>query len=61
MQADLPPAKLWDVDTVFGGWSKAQSRFFDSKMVLDGIQVGELVHGHRLISYVREGRCMSLF
>jgi len=37
-QTGLPPAKLWDVDTVFGGWAKAQSRFFNSKMILDGIQ-----------------------
>lgn len=29
-QLGLPPAKLWSVDQVFGGWAMAQERFFDA-------------------------------
>jgi hypothetical protein len=40
IQADMPPANLWSVDDVFGGWAKAQAKFFDAKKILDNIQVG---------------------
>jgi len=36
-EADLPPLKLFTVDEVFGGWSKAQPRFFDDGGVFDKI------------------------
>ena len=36
-QADLPPLKLFTIDKVFGGWSKAQPRFFDDGGVFDQI------------------------
>jgi ABC-type sulfate transport system substrate-binding protein len=38
LQLGLPPAKLWTVDEVFGGWAAAQARFFDAGAVLDVIQ-----------------------
>jgi ABC-type sulfate transport system substrate-binding protein len=38
MQVGLPPAQLWTVDDVFGGWAAAQSRFFDAGQILDRIQ-----------------------
>uniref|UniRef100_A0A7S0WZ40 Sulfate-binding protein n=1 Tax=Chlamydomonas leiostraca TaxID=1034604 RepID=A0A7S0WZ40_9CHLO len=37
-QLGLPPAKMWSVDQVFGGWAAAQARFFDAGKVLDIIQ-----------------------
>ncbi|KAJ9512672.1 hypothetical protein QJQ45_018824 [Haematococcus lacustris] len=37
-QVGLPPAKLWSVDQLFGGWAAAQSRFFDAGGILDVIQ-----------------------
>ncbi len=37
-QVGLPPAKLWSVEDVFGGWDAAQARFFDAGTILDQIQ-----------------------
>ena len=60
MQTDLPPAKLWDVDSVFGGWTIAQSRFFDAKKILDGIQVRLCSIFHCADSYLCESNVAVL-